>query len=94
MIQIKDNQVIQTELPSSGYLANGESVSGYNLLTQEELSAEGWLPSEDIKPIYDEATQMLVADTCTIQADKVIVNYKAIEKPIDYAGLTLSLLGV
>ena len=94
MIQVKNNEIIQTELPSSGYLKNGESVSGYNYLPQDVLVQEGWLPSEDNKPIYDETTQILQVDSYDIQADKVIVNYVAVVKPTDIYDYALGELGV
>lgn len=79
MVQVIDNQVVKAWLPASGYLRNGESVSGYNLLPADILQSEGWLPIEDNKPEYNVDIQYLVVDSYTIQTDKVIVNYKAVD---------------
>lgn len=79
MVQVKNNEVVQSGLPCCGYLSNGESVSGYNLLPQEILLAEGWLPLEERRPEYNEETQCLVIDNYTVQKDKVIANYKAVD---------------
>lgn len=69
-------------VPTSGILQDGRTVSNYHLLPNETLLAEGWLPCEEIKPTYDEATQYLVVDTTEIQDDKVVVTYKAVEMPM------------
>jgi hypothetical protein len=76
MVQVIDNQVAQTSLPTTGYLSTGESVSGYNLLPPDKLKAESWLPTEDNIPTYDPATQMAVVDSYTIMPDKVTINYR------------------
>jgi hypothetical protein len=79
MAQVINGQVVQTELPQTGFLRNGDSVSGYDLLPIEVLQGEGWLPSEDNKPAYNPDTQYLAVDNYTIQADKVIINYKVVD---------------
>jgi hypothetical protein len=82
MIQVIDNQVVQTELPLTGYLKNGESVSGYNHLSLELLTEEGWLPEVEDRPPYDKVTQMLEIDNYEIFTDKVLVHYKVVDIPI------------
>lgn len=79
MVQVINNKVVQTQLPCCGYLSNGDSVSGYNLLPQEVLKAEGWLPLEENKPQYDETTQYLEIDNYTILESKVTANYKVVD---------------
>ena len=76
--KVENGQVTQAHLPTSGILQDGRTVSNYHLLPDETLLAEGWLPCEEVKPDYDEATQYLVIDTAVVQGDKVIVNYSRI----------------
>lgn len=79
MVQVKDNQIIKYNLPKTGYLSNGSSVSGYDLrmIENPELAKqEGWLPLEDIKPTYDINTQYLLDDGYEILTDRVIKKYK------------------
>ena len=42
MIQVIDGEIKQYNLPKSGYLKDGTSVSGYHLLSQVILKDEGW----------------------------------------------------
>lgn len=77
--KVVNGQVTQAHLPTSGILQDGRTVSNYHLLPDEILLAEGWLPCEEVKPEYDEATQYLVIDTEVVQDDKVIVTYKAVD---------------
>jgi len=77
--KVVNGQVTQAHLPTSGILQDGRTVSNYHLLPDEILLAEGWLPCEEVKPEYDEATQYLVIDTAVVQGDKVIVTYKAVD---------------
>ena len=53
--KVVNGQVVY--VPTSGVLQDGRTVSNYHLLPDETLLAEGWLPCEEIKPTYDEATQ-------------------------------------
>jgi hypothetical protein len=78
MVRVINREVIQTTLPSTGYLSNGESVSGYNLLPESVLKAEGWLPLEENRPEYNAENETLELDNYTIEADKVTANYKVI----------------
>ena len=77
--KVVNGQVTRAYLPTSGILQDGRTVSNYHLLPDEILLAEGWLPCEEVKPEYDEATQYLVIDTAVVQGDKVIVTYKAVD---------------
>ena len=77
--KVVNGQVTQAHLPTSGILQDGRTVSNYHLLPDETLLAEGWLPCEEVKPEYDEATQYLVIDTAVVQGDKAIVTYKAVD---------------
>lgn len=73
--RVKNGQVVQVGLPVTGILADGCTVSGYNLLDTETLRAEGWLPLEDNQPEYDTETEYLELAGYTVQEDKVIANY-------------------
>lgn len=77
--KVVNGKVTQAHLPTSGILQDGRTVSNYHLLPESVLLAEGWLPCEEVKPEYDEATQYLVIDTEVVQDDKVIVTYKAVD---------------
>jgi len=77
--KVENGQVVQLGLPTSGVLNDGRTVSNYHLLPPDILTVEGWLPCEEVKPEYDEATQYLVIDTAVVQGDKVIVTYKAVD---------------
>ena len=76
MIQVIDGEITKYNLPKTGTLSDGRTVSGYHLLDEEVLLDEGWLPLEDIKPEYDEETQYLINDGYEILEDKVIKKYK------------------
>jgi hypothetical protein len=75
--KVENGQVVY--VPTSGVLQDGRTVSNYHLLPDETLLAEGWLPCEEVKPTYDEATQYLAVDTAVQQDGKVIVTYKAVD---------------
>jgi len=81
MIQVINNEIIQTHLPSTGTLSDGRSVSNYNCLPNDILIAEGWLPLEDNPPLYDVNTQELQHNGYDIQPDKVIKLYNIVDKP-------------
>ena len=76
MIQVIDGEIKQYNLPKTGTLSTGETVSGYHLLDEDILRDEGWLPLEDIKPEHDEETQYLIQDGYEILENKVIKKYK------------------
>lgn len=91
MVQVENGEIVKYSLPKVGTLKDGRTVSGYNLLDEEILKNEGWLPLEDIKPEYDEETQYLVDDGYEILEDKVVKKYKVenipepeiVDEPID-----------
>ena len=76
MIQVINREIKQYQLPKTGTLKDGSTVSGYHLLDEEILKEEGWLPLEDIPPEYDEETQYLIQDGYEILEDKVIKKYR------------------
>lgn len=83
MIQVINGQITQYNLPKTGTLKDGRSVSGYNLLDEDTLKQEGWLPLEDIQPGYDAETQYLIHDGYEVLEDKVIVKYRIEDIPIE-----------
>ena len=81
LIQVINGKIAQYNLPKTGTLSTGETVSGYHLLDEEILLDEGWLPLEDVEPEYDEETQYLTNDGYEILEDKVIKKYRIEEIP-------------
>ena len=81
MIQVINDEIKQYRLPKAGTLKDGRAVSGYNLLSEDILRAEGWLPLEDNPPEYDIETQYLVQDGYEILEDKVIKKYRIEDIP-------------
>lgn len=81
MLQVINGEIKQYQLPKVGTLSDGRTVSGYNLLDEDTLKDEGWLPLEDIQPEYDVETQYLVQDGYEILEDKVIKKYRIEEIP-------------
>ena len=77
--KVKNGQVVQAYLPTSGTL-NGRTVSNYHFLPESVLLAEGWLPLELNQPEYDPDTQELRLAGYTVEADKVTANYEAVKK--------------
>jgi len=74
---------IKLGLPHTGVLADGRQVSGYNLLPQENLLAEGWRVVQEVKPEYDTTTQMLKESTREIVDGEIVITYIAIERPVE-----------
>ncbi len=81
MIQVIEGKIKQYNLPKTGVLKDGSTVSGYHLLDEEILLDEGWLPLEDVEPAYDEETQYLANNGYEILEDKVIKKYSIEEIP-------------
>ena len=81
MIQVINSEIKQYNLPKTGVLKDGSTVSGYHLLDEETLRDEGWLPLEDIKPEYDMETQYLASDGYEILEDKVVKKYRIVDIP-------------
>ena len=79
MIQVIEGKIKQYNLPKTGTLKNGSTVSGYHLLDNEILLDEGWLPLEDVEPEYDEETQYLANGGYEILEDKVIKKYSIVD---------------
>ena len=77
MIQVIDGKVTKTTLPKVGWL----SVSGYHLLPEEVLKKEGWLPEEEVKPLYDAEKERLVFDSYEILKTKVKKIYRVEPMP-------------
>jgi hypothetical protein len=75
MIQIINNEITQIELPQSGYLKNGKSVSGYNLLPIDILKEEGWLTLRQEILEYNTETQYLQHNEYIIGIDEVIETF-------------------
>lgn len=86
LVQVENGQIVKWQLPKTGKLKDGRTVSGYDLLPLEILSQEGWLPLEDNQPEYDVETQYLINDGYEILSDKVVKKYKVedivIQEPI------------
>jgi len=78
-----ENGAIKLGLPPSGILKDGRTVSNYNEMPVDILLSEDWKAVEEVKPTYDDATQMLVIDTTEEQTDKIIATYKAVSIPAD-----------
>ena len=81
MIQVINGEIKQYSLPKTGILKNGSTVSGYHLLDEDTLRDEGWLPLEDIQPLFDINTQYLVNDGYEVLEDKVIRKYRIVDIP-------------
>lgn len=81
MIQVIEGKIKQYNLPKTGTLKDGSTVSGYHLLDEETLREEGWLPLEDNPPEYDSETQYLVFDGYEILEDKVVKKYRVEDIP-------------
>lgn len=67
-------------LPSSGQLANGLWVSNYNLLPDDMLLAEGWLPLEEVRPVLTDG-QYYQLDSAIEENGKIVATYIAIDIP-------------
>lgn len=81
-VKIENGNVIQAGLPESGALQDGRMVSGYNLLPDDVLKAEGWLPLEQIIPVYDAETQHIMHDSYTVETDKVVETFTVCETTV------------
>lgn len=80
MVKVINNQIVAHNLPETGYLNNGSSVSGYDKLPIEVLKAEGWLPlTEEIPQCGD--NQHLELSEYRIESDKVVRVYVAVDNP-------------
>ncbi len=76
---VENNQVTKVGLPQTGYLKDGSSVSGYNLLDHETLLQEGWLPIRDELPEYNHETNYLQRGGYEVKEGEVVVIYEVVE---------------
>lgn len=67
---------LQTPLPCVGLMKDGRWVSGYDLLPQAVLAAEGWKPVIVNAPDYDPGTQRLIVSSTQETADSIVVTYE------------------
>lgn len=54
------------------------NISGFHLLSDEELKVYGFYPFEDNYPTYDPMTEKVVNNGYDIQEDKVVVDYSVL----------------
>lgn len=78
MVRVKNNQIISFNLPETGTLDNGCTVSGYNTLDAEILKQEGWLPLIEDMPTYNPETHHIEFGSYIIGEDKVVAKYIAV----------------
>ena len=88
--KIENGQVTQIGLPTTGMLKDGSTVSGYNLLDEEILLEEGWLPLVDNPPAYNTETECLEHAGYTVGETEVVANYNVkqieiqiVDDPVD-----------
>lgn len=88
--KVENGKVTQIGLPITGTLKDGRTVSGYNLLDESILLAEGWLPLVDSPLEYDPTTEYLEHAGYTISETEVTVNYvikqneiQIVDDPVD-----------
>lgn len=77
---IQNGEVKQIGLPATGYLKDGSGVSGYNLLHEDILKEEGWLPCIDNRPTFNQETEYLQFDGYVISETQVTANYIVVAK--------------
>lgn len=74
-----ENGICNTNIPTVGTLKNGNTVSGYNLLTIEQLAEEGWYPLIENKPDYNQLTHSLHFSDYSFNGSEISANYYAVE---------------
>lgn len=78
---IDNGEVSRVGLPRTGTLADGRTVSGFDLLPAATLKGLGWLPLDDPgPPEHDPATERVVRSYDVLQT-KVNVVYAVEELP-------------
>ena len=94
--KVENNKVTSTRLPKTATLLDGRTVSGFNLLSPEQLKVEGWLPLEENKPAYNPETEHLTnmhyiigEDIVTRTWDVEVLPIEPQEPEIDYEKLAL-----
>ena len=80
-VYVENGEIKKIELPRVGTLSDGRTVSGYHMLPEETLRAEGWLPVEDNPPAYDPATHYIVVEGYEVLSDRVTKVYRVEAKP-------------
>lgn len=75
-----ENGVCNTNLPTTGTLKNGSTVSGYDKLSKSQLLNEGWKELEEIKPEVLE-NQHLEFSCYEELEDKIVAKYVVVDNP-------------
>lgn len=78
MVKVINNQIVAHNLPETGYLSDGSSVSGYDKLPLEVLQLEGWLPLAEEMPKCGD-NQHLELYEHRIELDKVVRVHVAVD---------------
>lgn len=94
MVQVINGEIVRHQLPKTGKLEDGSTVSGYHLLDEETLQKEGWLPLEDEQPLHNAETHYVQFTGYDIQKDKVVRQYEIKEVPEPEPGTEERLLEV
>ncbi|MCM3487904.1 hypothetical protein M3689_01140 [Alkalihalophilus marmarensis] len=81
---IENEEVTRTgRLPKTWTKKDGTTVSGFHLLPEDEIKAEGWISLVEDKPEFDPDTHYLQISSYDIKEDKVIRRYEVIELPAE-----------
>lgn len=76
MVRVENGKVVEVDLPLSGTLKDGRTVSNYNLLPIEILLEEGWLPLEQVVPSFYSEKEYPIHEFYLVEKDKVIEYFK------------------
>lgn len=81
---VVNNQILKIGLPKSWTNKNGQDISGFDLLSTEELQLEDWFPIVDERPEHDQATQYIQQYGYIFDVDKIKVGYNIfdIQQPV------------
>ena len=77
-----ENGICNTNLPNVGVMKNGNTVSGYDKLSHEELMSEGWKEFVEVKPTFNKETQYLQFSGYG-NGEKITAEYVVVDKPIE-----------
>lgn len=80
MVRVKDSVVVETNLPRTGRLKDGRTVSNYHLLDKEILKFEGWMDLIIDYPEYDITTHRLANPQYVIFEDHVKRVFEVVER--------------
>lgn len=83
MIQVVNGAIIREYIPKNATMLDGTSVSNYDLLPDEDLKLEGWLPVSENIPEYNDSTQYLQFKEYIIREDEVIRTYTIVDIVIE-----------